>query len=126
MFRQLAPSLLNLSKDTDVVHFACEACNRISAYSKSDLPLPRILDSSGKVERPVVVQRAFAIDIGCEDTSCKSLIRIYETTARHYDTYWIKIYLEKNGSPESTVRCPSGHPAAHPVCVVEVNELLWT
>jgi hypothetical protein len=123
MFQRLRPRLLELPTDTAVVRFGCEACNQISAYSKSDLPVARILDSSGEVERPVVVQRAFAIDIGCEGMPCDTPIRIYETTSVYYDTGWIKHYLEKNGSPDSTIKCPSGHPAARPVRVYSVKEL---
>jgi hypothetical protein len=123
MFQLLRTSLLALTTDTDVVHFACDGCNRISAYSKTDLPVPRTLDSLEGVERLVVIQRVFAIDIGCEDTSCKSPIRIYEPTGGHYDTGWVRLYLEKSGSPDSSVACPKGHPAAYPVRVVAIREV---
>ncbi len=123
MFQRLRPSLLNLTTDTDVVRFACDGCNRISAYSKTDLPVPRTIDSLEGVERLVVIQRVFAIDIECEDTSCKSPIRIYEPTGGHYDTTWVRLYVEKSGSPDSSVACPNGHPAAHPVRVVAIREV---
>ena len=122
-FQQLRQVLPDLPTDNDVVRFACEACNQISAYSKSDLPVPRTIDNLKSVERLVVVERVFAIDIECADSSCASPIHIYGPTGKHYDEEWLKLYLEKNGSPDSSVSCPRGNLAMNPVRVIIVTQI---
>jgi hypothetical protein len=106
MFRRLAPILLNLSMDTDIVHFACGGCNQISAYSKSDLPAPRTFDNLEQVERFVVIQRVFH---RYWMRTCRVNLRsAYETTGEHYDTGWIKSTWRKASHLIQQWRVPTG------------------
>ena len=122
-FPRLNDFLTDRTKDNRLVMLLCDACSLLSAYSKSDLPQPRMLDISDQKESRVLVRRVFVLEIECAGTSCASRIEVFVPTWEHYYESSTMDTIEKNGSPDASVVCPKRHAAKLPIRVESVRLL---